>query len=131
MMFVLDQHAAMLAEMCLTWQEKVRGIPCLWPMPQQWGPLPEKLAVAASRHHDSVANGSPALVVNDEDYEDSSDGDDGELLDTIEGIALMDEYHGESIGDELSGINFEYEVYDLDPLSSPVRPSTNKRLHET
>ncbi|OAX32627.1 hypothetical protein K503DRAFT_805073, partial [Rhizopogon vinicolor AM-OR11-026] len=44
MMFVLDQHAAMLAEMCVTWQEKVRGIPCLWPMPQQWGPLPEKLA---------------------------------------------------------------------------------------
>ncbi|OJA10545.1 hypothetical protein AZE42_11907, partial [Rhizopogon vesiculosus] len=131
MLFVLDQHATMLAEMCVTWQEKVHGIPCLWPMPQEWGPLPEKLTAAASHHHDSVANGSLALVVDDEDYEDLSDGDDGELLDTIEDIALIDEYHGESIGDKLSGINFEYELCDLDPLSSLVRPSTNKRFCET
>jgi hypothetical protein len=131
MMFVLDQHASTLAEICVTWQEKVRGIPCLWPMSQEWGPPLEKLAAAASRHHDSVANGFPALVVDDDDYEDSSDGDDGELLDTIEDIALIDEYHGESIGDELSGTDFEYELCDLDPLSSPVRPSASKRLRET
>ena len=129
-MFVLDQHANTLAEICVTWQEKVRGIPCLWPMSQNWGPPEEKLAAAASRHHDSVANGFPAFTVDDDDYEDSSDGDDGELLDTIEDMALIDEYHGENIGDELSGTDFEYELYDLDPLSSPVRPSASKRLRE-
>ena len=131
MLFILDQHATMLAEMCAMWQEKLRGIPCLWPMSQDWGPPPEKLAAAASRRHDLVANGSSAVVVDDDEYEDLSDGDDGELLDTIEDIALLDEYRGESIGDKPSWTDFEYELFDLDPLSSPVRPSASKRLRET
>ncbi|KAG1781300.1 hypothetical protein EV702DRAFT_1193479 [Suillus placidus] len=104
MLFVLDQHATMLAEMCVMWQGKLCGTPCLWSMSQHWGPLPKKLAAAASRRHDSVANGSSVVVVDDDDdeYEDSSDGDDGELLDTIEDVALLDEYNGKSIRDELS-----------------------------
>ena len=131
MLFVLDQHATTLAEMCVTWQEKVRGIPFLWPTSQAWGPPPEKLAAAASRHHDSVANRSSALGVDDDDYEDSSDGDDGELLDTMEDVALIDEYHSESIVDGLHGTDFEADFYDLEPLSLPVRPSATKQLRQT
>lgn len=85
----------------------------------------------ASRRHNSVANGSSAVVVDEDEYENSSDGDDGELLNTIEDIALLDEYWGDSIGDELSETDFEYELLDLDLLSSPVRPSARKRLRET
>jgi len=33
----------------------------------------------------------------------------------IENMTLIDEYHSESIGDELSGTDFEYELCDLDP----------------
>ncbi|OAX31163.1 hypothetical protein K503DRAFT_788013 [Rhizopogon vinicolor AM-OR11-026] len=101
MSFVLDQHATMLAEMCAMWQEKLHGIPCLWPMSQDWEPPPEKLVAVASYHHDLVTNGSSAVVVDDDEYEDSSDGDNG---------------------DELSWTDFEYELCDLDPLSSPVHP---------
>ncbi|KAG2741777.1 hypothetical protein P692DRAFT_20879912 [Suillus brevipes Sb2] len=99
MPFHLKARAEELLCICVIWRNKVREIPCAWPV-ESWGPTNEDLLRAArdqvqsSFFQDDDDDESVGVVDEcDEDGDPAySEVGDDELMDAIEEVALADEY---------------------------------------
>ncbi|KAG1854229.1 hypothetical protein F4604DRAFT_1883345 [Suillus subluteus] len=121
-----------LPDICIIWKKKVQNIPCAWPMIVSWGPSEKALVQAACNQARSSFWGED----DDESLEGDREGDcesdleygeieDEELMDTIEEIALADEYR--------YGQNAEFtdDLDDLDDIADDFIPSSPiKSLHK-
>jgi hypothetical protein len=130
MIYHLDRQARHLADLCVEWQSKTRPIPCLWPMPESWGPSSVELQAAGHvRHHrqtEEQHDSDEEEEVDETDDTSSAEGGD-DLLDAVEEFAVADQYRWEGQSREEMEIEDE-RTLELGHPSSPVRASPRKRV---
>ncbi|KII82981.1 hypothetical protein PLICRDRAFT_84208, partial [Plicaturopsis crispa FD-325 SS-3] len=94
MLYQLRQREKYLRQLCVTWEQAVRPIPCKYPMPDLWGPSFEELVDAAAL--EVTASYLESDEEDDGDYSGFGEGseyeDDAELLEIAEETALTDAY---------------------------------------
>ncbi|KAG1900860.1 uncharacterized protein F5891DRAFT_1188357 [Suillus fuscotomentosus] len=129
MPFHLRAHAEELLSICVVWKNKVREIPCAWPV-EHWGPTNKDLLRATRDQVQSSFfqddNDDESVGVVDESDEDGdlaySEVGDDELMDAIEEVALADEYRYQD-EDFIDDIDIE----DSFMPSSPTKSTPKKR----
>ncbi|GBE80402.1 hypothetical protein SCP_0301170 [Sparassis crispa] len=131
LLYQLDCQRESLCRLCVTWQARVRMIPCKRDMTETWGPSEAQLTAAAAYEitgswddeGDGIRSVNAARDANDEDevsFDEATDPeDDGELLDAAEGAALTDAYHP-------SAVDFDSDSLFDDGVMRMVSQSSRK-----
>jgi hypothetical protein len=116
-------QAQELCRLCAIWQRKVRSLP-RGHYNESWGPLDEDVQASAmfevtgswvevdSSDEETSDGGDDDTDIDDPDWVDCEDDEsNGELMESLEAVALSDQYHVDDATDltySLSGMSVEH-----------------------